>query len=77
MNGVELINHRIICQIIEKSIKLSFEKHISNTCKKARNQLNAICRLKTFIGHKKRSNDKYFRAFKFQLRACLIWLFSS
>ena len=35
-------------------IKLNFEKYISNICKKASNQLNAICRLQTFIGHKEK-----------------------
>ena len=40
-------------------IKLNFEKYISNICKKASNQLNAICRLQTFIGHKEKNNDKY------------------
>ena len=38
INGIELINHGIICQIIEKSFKLNFEKHISNVCKKVSNQ---------------------------------------
>ena len=46
INGIELINYGIICQIIEKSIKLNFEKHS--------NQLNAICRLQTFMGHKEK-----------------------
>ena len=54
INGIELINHGIICQIIEKSIKLNFEKHISNVCKKVSNQLNASCRLQTFMGHKEK-----------------------
>ena len=56
INGIELINHEIICQIIEKSIKLNFEKYISNICKKASNQLNAICGLtvQTFMGKKKK-----------------------
>ena len=48
--------HGIICQIIEKSIKLNFEKYVSNICKKASmsNQLNAICRLQAFMGHKEK-----------------------
>ena len=52
---------------IEIDNKLNFEKHISNTCKKASNQLNAICKLQTFMGPKKKkwSNNKYFCAFKF------------
>ena len=37
---------------IEIDNKLNFEKHISNICKKASDQLNAICRLQTFMGHK-------------------------
>ena len=39
-HSIELINHGIICQIIEKSIKLNFEKHIlfPISAKKARLQ---------------------------------------
>ena len=37
---------------IEIDNKLNFEKHISNICKKASNQLNVICRLQLFMGHK-------------------------
>ena len=49
------MQHGIVCQIIEKPIKLNFEKYISNICKKASNQLNAICRLQTFMaGHKQK-----------------------
>ena len=40
---------------IEIDNKLNFEKHISNTCKKASNQLNAICKLQTFMGQKKKN----------------------
>ena len=32
--------------------KLNFEKNISYICTKARNKLNTICRLQTFMGHK-------------------------
>ena len=39
-------------KLLKKSIKLNFEEYISNICKKASNQLNAICRLQTFMGHK-------------------------
>ena len=35
-------------------IKLNFEKYISNICKKASNQINAICRLQTFMGRKEK-----------------------
>ena len=48
------MQHGIVCQIIEKPIKLNFEKYISNICKKASDQLNAICRMQTFIGHKEK-----------------------
>ena len=36
---------------------MNFEKYISNICKKASNQLNAICRLpvQTFMGKKKKA----------------------
>ena len=71
---------------MESSVKLlgieidniqKFEKHIFNICRKASNQLNAICRLETFMGLKEkeaiinnfvRSNFNY---------GCLIWHFSS
>ena len=78
----------IIYQIIEKSIKLNFEKYISNICKTASNQLkcnlHADCKhfmdhkekeamINTFV-HSKRSSDKYFFcAFKFQLWPCLVF----
>ena len=39
---------------IETDNKLNFEKHISNTYKKARNKLNVIYRLQTFMGHKEK-----------------------
>ena len=39
---------------IEIDNKLNFEKHISNICKKASNQLNTICRLQTFMGNKEK-----------------------
>ena len=64
------MQHGIVCQIIEKPIKLNFEKYISNICKKASNQLNAICRMQTFMCHKEKeamintfvhSNVNYYR----------------
>ena len=33
-------------------VKLNFDGHISNICKKSNNQLNAICRLENYIGSK-------------------------
>ena len=55
INGVELTMEssvKLLGIVIEN--KLNFEKHISNICKKASNQLNAICRLQTFLGQKKK-----------------------
>ena len=46
INGVELtMKSSVKLLSIEIDNKLNFEKHISNICKKASNQLNAICRL--------------------------------
>ena len=62
---------------IEIDNKLNFEKHISNTCKKASNQLNAICKLQTFMGQKKKeviTNTFVHSNFNY---GCLIWHFSS
>ena len=42
---------------IEIDNKLNFEKHILNIDQKASNQLNAICRLQTFIGHKEKEKQ--------------------
>ena len=39
---------------IEIDNKLNFQKHIFNILKKASDQLNAICRLQTFMGHKEK-----------------------
>ena len=45
-NGVELIMESSVKLLgIEIDNKLNFEKQISSICKKASNQLNAICRL--------------------------------
>ena len=62
---------------IEIDNKLNFEKHISNICKKASNQLNAICRLQTFMGHKEKEamiNTFVHSNFNY---GCHIWHFSS
>ena len=40
---------------IEIDNKLNFEKRISNICRKTSNQLNAICRLETFMAQKKKA----------------------
>ena len=39
---------------IEIDNKLSFDKHISNPCKKASNQLNAIGRIQKYTGFKEK-----------------------
>ena len=56
INGVELTMESSVKLLgIEIDNKLNFEKkNISNICKKASNQLNAICRLETFMRHKKK-----------------------
>ena len=62
---------------IEIDNKLNFGKHISNTCKKASNQLNAICKLPTFMGQKEKEtiiNTFVHSNFNY---GCLIWHFSS
>ena len=55
INGVELTMEPSVKLLgIEIDNKLNFEKHISNICKKARNELNRICRLETFMEHKEK-----------------------
>ena len=57
--------------------KLKFEKHISNICKQSSNQLNAVCRVQIFIGHKlKEAMINTFVNLNFNC-GCLIWHFSS
>ena len=54
-NGVELATESSVKLLgIEIDNKLNIEKRISNICKKASNQLNGICRLQTFMGHKEK-----------------------
>ena len=72
-NGVELTMESSVKLLgIETDNKLNFEKHISNVCKKASNQLNAICRLQIFMGHKEK--EAMINTFNY---FCLIWHFSS
>ena len=78
INGVELTMESTVKLLgLETDNKLNFEKHVSNICKKASNQLNTICRLQTFIAHREKewmintfvhSNINY---------SCLISQFSS
>ena len=78
INGVELTMEPSVKLLgIEIDNKLNFEKHISNICKKASNQLNGICRLQTFMGHKEKEvmiNTFAHSNFNY---GCLIWHCSS
>ena len=54
INGVGLTMESSVKLLgIEIDNKLNFEKRISNICRKTSNQLNAICRLETFMAQKK------------------------
>ena len=78
INGAELTMQSCVKLLsIEADNKLNFEKHISNTCKNASNQLNGICRLQTFMGYKeKEAIINTFLDSNFNY-GCLIWLFNS
>ena len=57
--------------------KLSFNLHISNICMSAANQLNALIRLKRFLGFKEKRiliNTYFMESFNYCL---LVWMFSS
>ena len=78
INSVELTKEscvKLLC--IEIDNKLNFEKYISSIYKKANNQLNAVCRLQTFMGRKEKEAmiDTFVHSnFNY---GCLIWYFSS
>ena len=74
INGVELTMESSVKLLdIEIDKQLNFEKHISNICKKASNQVNAICRLQAFMGHKeKEAMINIFVHLDFNY-SCLIW----
>ena len=78
INGVELTMESSVRLLgIEIDNKLNFEKHIYNICRKTSNQLNAICRLETFMRHKEKEaiiNTFVHSNFNY---GCLIWHFSS
>ena len=78
INGVGLTMESSVKLLgIEIDNKLKFEKHIFNICRKASNQLNAICRLETFMGLKEKEsliNTVVHSNFNY---GCLIWHFSS
>ena len=56
--------------------KLNFNHHISKLCKSAGNQLNALTRLKSFLGLKERKD--LVDSFIYSIFHCcpLIWMFS-
>ena len=76
INGVELTMESSVKLLgIEIDYKLNFEKHLQ--CKKAINQLNAICRLQIFMCHKEKEamiNTSVHSNFNY---GCLIWHYSS
>ena len=78
INGVELAMESSVKILgIEIDNKVNFEKHISNICKKVSNQLNAICRLQTFMSYKEKEamiNTFVHSNFNYN---CVIWHFSS
>ena len=53
ISGIELTMESSV-KLLRTDNKLNFEKHISNISKKTSNQLNAICRLQTFMGQKEK-----------------------
>ena len=78
INGVESTMELSVRLLgIATDNKLTFEKHIYNICRKASNQLNAICRLETFMRHKEKEaiiNTFVHSNFSY---GCFIWHFSS
>ena len=56
--------------------KLNFNHHISKLCKSAGNQLNALTRLKSFLGLKERK--VLVNSFIYSIFHCcpLVWMFS-
>ena len=63
INGIELTMESSVKLLdIEIDKQLNFEKHISNICKKASNQVNAICRLQAFMGHKEKEGTSVVKS---------------
>ena len=62
---------------IEIDNKLNFEKHVSTICKKANNQLNAICRIGADLGQKEK--EILINSFVYSNFNCgpLIWHFTT
>ena len=78
INGVESIMEPSVKLLdIEIDSKLKFEKQISNICKKARKQLNAIFRLPIFMGHKEKESMINIVVYSDVNYGCLIWHFCS
>ena len=62
---------------IQVDDKLNFKLHINNICRSAANQLNALIRLKRFLGFKEKRifiNSHFMANFKY---CPLVWMFSS
>ena len=78
INGAELTMESSVKLLgIEIDNKMNIEKNISSISEKASNQLNAICRLQTFLGHKeKEALISTFVHSNFNYGG-LIWHFSS
>ena len=78
INGVELTMESSVKLLgIELDNKLNLKKNIYNIYKKASNQLNVICRLQKFMGHKEKEaiiNTFVHSNFNY---GCLIWYLSS
>ena len=76
--GSEINTEKIVQLLgIDIDYKLSFNKHISNLCKKSAGQLNAICRMGKYIGeHEKEVLIQSFIQANFNY-CPLVWFFSS
>ena len=59
------------------SYYMNFEIYISNICKKASNQLNEICRMQMFMGHKEKQAITNTFVHSNLIYNCLIWHFIS
>ena len=56
---------------------MDFEIHISNICEKASNQLNEICRMQMFMGHKQKETIINTFVHSNLIYNCLTWHFIS
>ena len=78
-SSCEIINSEETVKLLGVTLdyKLDFDPHISNICKRAATQVNALKRLRSFIGF--REKRFLFRALSIQIfEYCpLVWYFSS